>query len=244
MSAATHLEHGHGHNEALHHQFENIDQQNESYIVGMWAFLVTEVMFFGALFLTFTLGRWQYQTDWFLAHTALKVEPGAVNTTILLASSFFVVMAVQGAQLHKRNQVLFFLGLTQLCAAAFLAIKWIFEWTVKFQHGLYPGVGFGLDPHTGKLSEHLAGANPNHAQLFFGLYFGMTGLHAVHVIVGMILIGALMWLWYKGAKSVTIDYVPTELIGLYWHFVDLVWIFLFPLFYLMPNPGVVVPGGH
>jgi cytochrome c oxidase subunit 3 len=230
--------HGHGHDEALHHQFENIDQQNESYIVGMWTFLVTEVMFFGALFLTFTLYRWQYQTDWFLAHNALKVGPGAINTMILLASSFAVVMAVQGAQLKKRNQVLATLAFTQLCAAAFLAIKWIFEWTPKFEHHLYPGVSFGHSP------EHLYNANPNHAQLFFGLYFGMTGLHAVHVIVGMIVIGALMWLWYKRAKSVTTDYVPTELVGLYWHFVDLVWIFLFPLFYLMPNPGVIVPGGH
>jgi cytochrome c oxidase subunit 3 len=232
------LAHGHGHDDALHHQFENIDQQNESYIVGMWTFLVTEVMFFGALFLIFTLGRWQYQTDWFLAHTALEIAPGAVNTTILLFSSFAVVMAVQGAQLHNRKQVLFWLSITQVCAFAFLVIKWVFEWTVKFQHGLYPGAEFGHH------AEYLHGANPNYAQLFFGLYFGMTGLHAVHVIVGMIVITSLMKLWWRGAECVTKDYVPTELVGLYWHFVDLVWIFLFPLFYLMPNPGVVVAGGH
>lgn len=239
MSAVTpDLAHGHGHNEALHHQFENIDQQNESYIVGMWTFLVTEVMFFGALFLTFTLGRWQYQIDWFLAHEALDWHIGAINTVILLFSSFAVVMAVQGAQLHRRTQVLAWLGVTQICAVAFLAIKWIFEWSVKFEHHLYPGPGFGSVEH------HLNGANPNHAQLFFGLYFGMTGLHAVHVIVGILVIGALMRLWWNRAKSVTIDYVPTELVGLYWHFVDLVWIFLFPLFYLMPNPGVIVTGGH
>jgi cytochrome c oxidase subunit 3 len=236
--------HGHGHDDALHHQFENIDQQNESYIVGMWTFLVTEVMFFGALFLTFTLYRWMYQNDWYIAHKALDIAPGAANTTILLFSSFAVVMAVQGAQLHNRKQVLGWLTVTQVCAAAFLAIKWIFEWSVKFAHNLYPGPGFGLDPeHPGQVSHYLAGANPNHAQLFFGMYFGMTGLHAVHVIVGMIVIGALMYLWYKRAKSVTVDYVPTELVGLYWHFVDLVWIFLFPLFYLMPHvPGT--PTGH
>ncbi len=228
--------HGHGHSEALHHQFENIDQQNESYIVGMWTFLVTEVMFFGALFLTFALYRWQYQTDWYLAHTALEIAPGAVNTVILLLSSFAVVMAVQGAQLGKRTQVLGWLGFTQVCAALFLAIKWIFEWTVKFDHHLLPGPGFGSHP------EYLHGANANHAQLFFGLYFGMTGLHAVHVIVGMIVFAALMYLWIRRAPSVTKDYVPTELVGLYWHFVDLVWIFLFPLFYLMPKvPGVA---GH
>lgn len=237
MAAITpDVAHGHGHDEALHHQFENIDQQNESYIVGMWTFLVTEVMFFGALFLTFTLFRWQYQTDWFIAHTALEITPGAVNTTILLLSSFAVVMAVQGAQLKRRMQVLGALGFTQLCALAFLAIKWKYEWTVKFDHHLLPGATFS--------TEHIPGANPNPSQLFFGMYFGMTGLHAVHVIVGMIVIGALMYLWYKRADSVMKDYVPTELVGLYWHFVDLVWIFLFPLFYLMPNPGVILQGHH
>lgn len=227
--------HGHGHDDALHHQFENIDQQNESYIVGMWTFLVTEVMFFGALFLTFVLYRWQYQTDWFLAHEHLNVPMGAINTTVLLFSSFAVVMAVQGAQLKRKMQVLAWLTVTQLCALVFLAIKTV-EYTEKFRDGLYPGVAFTTEAH------HVGGANLNHAQLFYGLYFAMTGLHAVHIIVGILVIGALMRLWIINAKSVTLDFVPTEMVGLYWHFVDLVWIFLFPLFYLMPNPGV--PVGH
>jgi len=228
-------DHGHGHdNEALHHQFEDIGQQNESYLVGMWTFLATEVMFFGALFLTFTLYRWSYQVDFYKAHLHLDRLMGGINTMVLLFSSFAVVMAVQGAQKHNRKQVLQWLTITQLCAVAFLVIKY-FEYGNKFADNLYPGAGFTQKP------EVLHEANLNHAQIFYGLYFGMTGLHAVHIIAGILVIGALMRLWIIRAKSVTLDFVPTEMVGLYWHFVDLVWIFLFPLFYLMPNP---VPGAH
>ena len=221
--------HGHGHDEALHHQFENIEQQNESYIVGMWTFLVTEVMFFGALFLIYTLYRSMYQVDWYNAALTLEDIPGAINTMVLLLSSWTVAMAVRYAQLKNRTLVLINLGVTLVCAFGFLGIKAI-EYKAKFDHHLYPGPNFGSHP------EYLHGAAPNYAQLFFGIYFGMTGLHAVHVIVGILVIGALFYLWFKRAKSVTLDYVPTELVGLYWHFVDLVWIFLFPLMYLMPKP--------
>lgn len=229
MSAVIDHDHDHGHNEALAHQFENIEQQTECYITGMWTFLVTEVMFFGALFVTFTLYRWNYQVDFFKAHEHLNVLMGGINTMVLLLSSWFVVMAVQGAQLGRRSQVLGFLTLTQLCAFTFLTIKY-FEYSSKFADNLYPGIGFTQNP------EHVHGANLNHAQIFYGLYFGMTGLHAVHIIIGIIVIGALMNLWYRRAKSVVNDFVYTEMIGLYWHFVDLVWIFLFPLFYLQANP--------
>ena len=232
--------HGHGHDEALHHQFEDIDQQNESYIVGMWSFLVTEIMFFGALFFTYTLYRWTYQLDWWKAHNTLNVALGGVNTFNLLLSSFFMVMAVYWAQMHNRKKVLLWLAAVQACAFVFLVIKF-FEYSAKFEHHLFPGINFTTD------ASHLQNANLNHAQLFFGLYFGMTGLHGVHVIVGILLIGALMWMWFKNNPLVTKDFVPTEMIGLYWHFVDLVWIFLFPLFYLMPSPAPVITrllGGH
>lgn len=223
---------GHGHDDALCHQFNDMEQQTDSYLVGMWVFLAQEVMFFGALFVTFTLYRWNYQLDFWRAHEHLDVMMGGVNTMVLLASSFFVVMAVQGAQKHNRSQVLTWLTLTQICAFIFLIIK-TFEYMSKFEAHLYPGVGFTTDAH------HVGGANLNHAQIFYGLYFGMTGLHAVHIIVGIIVIGALMYLWAKRAKSVTRDFVYTEMVGLYWHFVDLVWIFLFPLFYLQAAP---IPG--
>lgn len=224
----------HGHDEVLQHQFEDMEQQTESYVVGMWTFLVTEVMFFGALFLTFTLYRWNYQVDFYNAHEHLNVKMGGFNTMVLLFSSFAVVMAVQGAQKLKKSQVLGWLTITQLCALTFLVVKY-FEYGEKFKDNLYPGPGFTTSP------EVLHHANLNHAQIFYGLYFGMTGLHAVHIIVGIIVIGQLMNLWRKNHPLVSKDFVYTEMIGLYWHFVDLVWIFLFPLFYLQANP---LPGVH
>jgi cytochrome c oxidase subunit 3 len=239
VAAITHHESGH-HSEALHHQYEDIHQQNESYVVGMWTFLVTEVMFFGALFVTYTLYRFAYQLDFWKAHNQLNWQLGGANTFNLLLSSFFMVMAVYSAQMHNRKKVLLWLSLVQVCAAIFMAIKYV-EYTGKIEHHLFPGIGFITDP------SHLQGANLNHSQLFYGLYFGMTGLHGVHVLVGMIVIGALMLFWYKKNRLVTKDFIPTELVGLYWHFVDLVWIFLFPLFYLMPSPAPHITnllGGH
>jgi cytochrome c oxidase subunit 3 len=237
-------DHGHGDMEVhVHHQFENIDQQNESYIVGMWCFLVTEIMFFGALFLMYVIYRWNYQTDFYAAHEELSqnVDPkvffglqkfpiwGAINTTVLLFSSFTMVMAVRAAQLRQKTWVMRFLGVTNVCAFIFLIIKFTFEWPPKWEHHLVPGRDFA--PH----AEVLHGASPRASEIFYSLYFAMTGLHAIHIIAGIGIITALMVLWRKGAKSVTEDYVPTEMIGLYWHFVDLVWIFLFPLFYLIPG---------
>lgn len=250
MASVAH-DHGHGHDGMevhVHHQFENIDQQNESYIVGMWAFLVTEVMFFGALFLMYTIYRMNYQGDFYAAHlelsqarddqyvgglvaaTGLEHFPiwGAINTTILLISSFTMVLGVRAAQLRKKADVMKFLGMTNLCALIFLVIKFTFEWPPKFAHALVPGPNFA--PH----AEVLHGGSSRAAEIFYSLYFAMTGLHAIHIIAGIGVIGALMFLWKKGAKSVTEDFVPTEMVGLYWHFVDLVWIFLFPLFYLIP----------
>ncbi len=213
----------------VHHQFEDIEQQNEAYLVGMWTFMVTEVMFFGAMFMAYILYRWHYQPDFYRAHEALSVEAGATNTTLLLFSSFTMVLGVHYAQLRKPKMVVAMLGATCALASAFLFIKFYFEWPPKFQHGLVPGANFGSHP------EYLNGASPRAAELFYSLYFLMTGLHAIHIIIGIIIIGALAAMWAKGKKIVTEDYIPTELVGLYWHFVDLVWIFLFPLFYLLPQ---------
>lgn len=226
---APHTAHEDEHHGPLHHQFEDIEQQNETYIVGMWSFLVTEVMFFGALFLMYTLYRWNYQADFYRSHHALSILAGGFNTTILLFSSFTMVLAVQQAQLHKRKNVIALLGVTIVCAFIFLGVKFIYEWPEKAKHALVPGIGFGTKP------EHLEGANKRAGELFYSLYFAMTGLHALHIIIGIILLGALAYFWKKGNRLVTNDYIPTEMIGLYWHFVDLVWIFLFPLFYLIPR---------
>ncbi|HLO99693.1 MAG TPA: cytochrome c oxidase subunit 3 [Fimbriimonas sp.] len=220
----------------LKFQYEDIDQQNDTYVIGMWSFMVTEIMFFGGLFLIYTLYRSNYQGDWWKAHTGLSIELGGINTLNLLISSLLMALAVRAAQKHDRTSVLRLLTGVLTCGAIFMGIKAV-EYTGKFSHNLYPGPSFTQDP----VAVH--GANLDHAQLFYGLYFGMTGLHGVHVVVGMLIISVLMYKWYRRHKVVTEDYIPTELIGLYWHFVDIVWIFLYPLFYLMPKPYNVIGGG-
>lgn len=211
-------------------QYEDIDQQNESYIVGMWTFLVTEVMFFGALFFAYALFRWKFHDAFYVVHNQLDVKMGAINTIILLLSSFTMALAVYCAQIRNRSWQIIWLLITIGFAFAFLGIKTI-EWTQKFDHNLLPGATFQWDIADPKK----VGASFQQAQLFFYLYFIMTGLHAIHVIVGIIVIGALAWMVYKRNPMVNRDYVPTEMVGLYWHFVDIVWIFLFPLYYLIPK---------
>lgn len=238
----------------VYFQYETIDQQQESYVLGMWSFLVTEVMFFGSLFFLYVMYRWKFQDTWFYAHEQLNWFLGGVNTLVLLFSSFMVALAVHYAQKNQKKKQLMCLGVTLLCAFAFLGIKTI-EYGSKIEHRLVPNKTFSYASNThheygafDKIEKstvawmpenirpggHEQKGNPQHAKLFFGLYFTMTGLHGVHVIVGIIIISALMYLIWKGAPTIT-DYVPTEMVGLYWHFVDLVWIFLYPLFYLIPK---------
>jgi cytochrome c oxidase subunit 3 len=232
MSAITHhSDHLDEDAQLVHHQFEDAEQQSDTYVIGMWTFLATEVMFFGALFLTYSLYRWTYPMDFYRSSLALNDMMGGINTVILLFSSFTMACAVHFAQLRKRTMVLGSLAVTVGCALGFLVIKF-FEYKEKFEHHLYPGAGFHIDPH----HFHNEPPNANHAQLYFGLYFAMTGLHAVHVIIGIITISILSLMWFRRSRLVTQDYVPTELVGMYWHFVDLVWIFLFPLMYLIPHP--------
>ena len=225
MAAVSHGHDDHGHPEGVFHQFEDLAQQRESYIVGMWTFLVTEIMFFGALFLAYTVYRYRYQPYFFNLHQELEIIWGGTNTVVLLFSSFAMAMAVYSHQMKRKWHTLGWLTIVQGCAALFLFIKLWFEWRVKIQHGHVP-----WDFHW----TNTAAAPPEVARLFFDLYFGLTGFHGLHVLVGMIIIGALQYLIFTDKKSVR-DYIPTEMIGLYWHFVDIVWIFLFPLFYLMPK---------
>lgn len=213
-------------------QFEDIHQQNESYIVGMWAFLVTEVMFFGGAFLAYVLYRWKYQPEFYQIHKLLDVKLGAINTIILLTSSLSMALAVRSVQIKNRTAALGFLGFTILCAFGFLGIKYL-EYSHKIHIGLLPGANFHWDQESAP-PDALRLVSPATAQLFFSLYFAMTGLHGVHIIIGILVITTLMVLIWKRHPLVE-DYIPTELIGLYWHFVDLVWIFLFPLYYLLPN---------
>ncbi|MBV6458141.1 MAG: Cytochrome c oxidase subunit 3 [Fimbriimonadaceae bacterium] len=205
-------------------QYHDLEQQNESYIVGMWTFLVTEVMFFGALFLAYVLYRWKYQTVFWVAHNELDWKLGGVNTVILLISSYTVARAVRYAQLKDRRNQLLCLGITVACAFGFLIIKY-FEYSAKIEHHLIPGPNF---------QWNVEGIPANIPQIFFLLYFCMTGLHGIHVAAGILVIGTLMYMTWKKYPQVE-SYIPTEMIGLYWHFVDLVWIFLYPLFYLIPR---------
>ncbi|MCW5943202.1 MAG: cytochrome c oxidase subunit 3 [Fimbriimonadaceae bacterium] len=215
----------HDHHGPLHHQFDDLEQQNETYILGMWAFLVQEIMFFGALFVSYAIMRYKHPMDWWAAHTELDWKLAGVNTFNLLVSSFFVAMAVRNAQLKQPGKVVGWLFGVILCSLIFLVIKY-FEYSLKWQHHLVPGPSFY---YTGE-------ANAGVAQTFFGLYFAMTGLHGIHVLVGLIIFVVLTGLWIARKPIVTEDYIPTEMCGLYWHFVDLVWIFLYPLFYLIPKP--------
>ncbi len=206
-------------------QFETLEQQQESYIVGMWTFLVTEIMFFGGLFLVYTLYRWKYSDVWASMTTQLDWKLGGVNTAILLLSSFFIAMAVHCAQKKRERAQMWWLTGTIACAFGFLIIKY-FEYKAKLQpdHYLFPNWAFTAP----------AGVEEGPARLFMSLYFAMTGLHGIHVAIGILVMIALMVMTKQKRPAIS-DYVPTEMIGLYWHFVDLVWIFLYPLFYLIPS---------
>ena len=306
-------EHVHGRGQWVNVQYENQDQQNESYLVGMWSFLVTEIMFFGGLFLTYSLYRVMYfdtyleahqfllQYGWFGMHNGFPWL-GTVNTMVLLTSSLFMVLAVHNAQIGQRIKTILWLGTVVVCALVFMLVKY-FEYTNKLHEGLYPDRNFnyaralyilktehaaghgghenpranrawtamkeaekagaklseeGLEIPAKLISQPEAGVDQrlaaiptgtvafavpdasytkyqseaNHARLFMSVYFSMTGLHGIHVSLGILMMVLLMgFYWFK--HPCVDDYMPLEMIGLYWHFVDIVWIFLFPLMYLI-----------
>ena len=233
------------HHEDLAHQFEDMDQQNESYIVGMWTFLVTEIMFFGALFLCYSIYRKANPGVFFeISRHHLNVLLGGINTVILLTSSFSMAMAVWFAQQKNRNMQLLCLAVTIFLSFGFLVIKG-FEWREKFVEHHVPGPSFHYGapaPNpgvpalaTGPEAGYQYPVHDYQAQLYFSLYFAMTGLHAIHVILG-ILVMSILWVMIYLKHPAVRYFMPVEMTGLYWHFVDIVWIFLFPLFYLIPHP--------
>ena len=208
------------HSPHLQHHFDNLDQQFEASALGMWLFLVTEILFFGGLFLAYLVYRMSYPEAFADASHHLNVILGGINTAVLIGSSLTMAMAVWGAQLGKRNAQLAFLALTMLLGLVFLGIKSV-EYAHKFEEGLVPGANFRFE-----------GRDPLHAQLFFSLYFVMTGLHALHMIIGIPILTWIGWRASRGEFGPHYD-SPVEITGLYWHFVDIVWIFLFPLLYLI-----------
>jgi len=200
--------------------FHDIDQQREVNALGMWAFLATEVMFFGGLFMAYVVYRFSYPEGFIEGSHELNLLLGSINTVILLVSSFTMAMAVHSAQTDAKRKLVMFLILTILLGTVFLGIKGV-EYYEKFAHHLVPGPNFEFH-----------GANGNHVQLFISLYFATTGLHAIHMIIG---VGVLTYFLIKAimGRYNSLNYDPVEMVGLYWHFVDIAWVFIFPLYYLI-----------
>ena len=210
----------HSHSSALAHHFDSLEQQKEASTLGMWLFLVQEIMFFGGLFMTYLLYRWKDAEAFAAGSHELSISLGSFNTVVLIGSSLTMALAVRAAQQGRQKPLVRWLVGTGILGFVFLVVKY-FEYKAKWEHHLIPGDAF-----------HFAGPVGDRAHVFFSLYFAMTGMHALHMIVG---IGILVWLLRKAMRG---DfgahyYNPVENFGLYWHFVDIVWIFLFPLLYLI-----------
>lgn len=203
------------------HHFASAEQELSSNKFGFWLFLATEILLFGGLFVAFVVFQNMFPEMFFEAHHHLDRVMGGINTIVLICSSLTMAMAVRAAQTDKQSQLVGYLVATLAFAAMFLVIKY-FEYSAKFEHGLLPG--FWYEPH--------GPGNPVNGNIFFGLYFMMTGLHGVHVVAGMIAISWVLTNAIRGRFSSS-WYTPVELTGLYWHLVDLIWIYLFPLFYLI-----------
>ena len=202
--------------------FEDLHQQEEAEKLGMWAFLITEVMFFGALFTAYIVYRNMYPSAFLKASSHLNWVMGGTNTLVLIVSSLTMAMAIRCAQKAQRTMMLFNVVATMALGATFLVIKY-FEYAEKWHHHLMPGPSFDVS---------LFGTDGPQARIFFSIYFAMTGLHAFHMVVGL---GIMTWVLVKAwkGKFTPQRYVGMEIAGLYWHFVDLVWIFLFPMLYLL-----------
>ncbi|MCC7125831.1 MAG: cytochrome c oxidase subunit 3 family protein [Acidobacteria bacterium] len=229
-----------------------MEQQKEASTLGMWTFLLTEVLFFGGLFFAYLLYRVWYFDAFAEASRTLDMTLGAFNTAVLIGSSLTMALAVRAAQTNQRKATVNWIILTMILGAVFLGVK-VVEYADKFEHHHVPGASYiwaaehapaageaAAVPATGAADHGAAGdhaAPPRDdlqrlTQIFFSLYFTMTGLHALHMIIGMGLLGTIAWMASKG-KFDEKYYTPVEMAGLYWHFVDLVWIYLFPLLYLV-----------
>jgi cytochrome c oxidase subunit 3 len=187
--------------------------------LGMWLFIFTELLLFGGLFIVYSVYRLLNPAAFHLAAEELNTTIGAINTILLLISSMTIAMSTSALQLKKKGATLGLLAITVILGLVFLVNKY-FEWSLKFEHGIWPG------------SEHLRNDFGQGEILFFGLYFVMTGLHALHIIIGLIIILFAAVRVQKGTVHEN-RAALLENAGLYWHLVDIIWIFLFPLFYLI-----------
>jgi cytochrome c oxidase subunit 3 len=217
LSEAAHVAPHHG---ALQHHFPDLVVQKDAASLGMWLFIGQEVMFFGGLFLAYTIYRGAYPGAFAEASHHLDWKLGAFNTAVLIGSSLTMALAVHAAALGHRQKIVTNLLLTIALGAVFLGVK-VVEYADKFEHHLVPGPAF-----------HFDGSDPRAAHVFYTLYFAMTGLHALHMVVGIPILATIAFFAWRGRYSPAY-HTPVEMTGLYWHFVDIVWIFLFPLLYLI-----------
>ena len=202
------------------HQFDDREQQKDAGLLGMWVFLATEVLFFGGLFTAYLVLRYKWPAAFAVASEQMDVTLGGLNTAVLLTSSLTMALGVRAAQLGQRKSTVLFIIATMCLGLVFLGVKGL-EYHHKFVEGLFPGDGFRFEGPFGKQVE-----------AFFALYFMMTGLHALHMIIGVGIMSVIARMAWKGRFSPSY-YTPVEVGGLYWHFVDIIWIFLFPLLYLI-----------
>lgn len=237
--SAEPVTHADGHDLVAHH-FENLEQQRNAGTLGMWLFLGSEVLFFGGIFTAYAMMRYRSPGAFSAGSDQLNEWLGGANTWILLTSSFTMALAVWSAQMKHRQLLQLFLALTLVFGGAFLVIKG-FEWNHEYHLGLLPGTHWALtsegEPATfrDRNGNTLEPEQVRGMELFFVFYFSITGLHALHMIVGLGVLGVQLALALRSDFGVR-DYGPIELSGLYWHFVDVVWIFVFPLLYLLRTP--------
>ena len=221
MSTISAHEHS-GHPAALLHHFDTAEQQKDASTLGMWLFLVTEIMFFGGLFTAYIVYRSTHPAAFVAASHELDITLGGINTAVLICSSLTMALAIRAAQTGKSNStIIFYLIVTMFLGAAFIGVKLWFEWRHDWIEGIVPG-----------LQWHYDGPYAPGVQMFMCFYFFMTGLHALHMVVGLGILTVLVFMAARG-RFTSQYYVPLEISGLYWHFVDIVWIFLFPLLYLI-----------
>jgi cytochrome c oxidase subunit 3 len=204
----------------LAHHFDTIQQQNYAVRLGMWLFLATEVLLFAGIFLGYTVYRWMYPETWQACAKLLSLDLGAINTVVLLFSSFTVAWAYHAIKMNEVRKGIGLIAFTIVCAFGFLFIKYL-EYSHKIHEGQLPGRLYSYE-----------GLQDPHANMFFAVYFLATGLHALHVIIGMTVLAIIALRTMRGRYH-RHNYVGVELGALYWHLVDLVWIFLFPLLYLI-----------
>jgi cytochrome c oxidase subunit III len=238
QAIATHPEEQteHGHSPYLRHHFANLEQQKETSTFGMWLFLLTEIMFFGGLFTAYLIYRNWYYPAFVAGSHKLSIALGALNTAVLICSSFTMAMGVYSAEMRRRKALIGWLTATLVLGLTFLGVKAV-EYHEKWETHHVPGLNFSaagftrLDPKYPE-DKPLAPDMAEKTSVYFSLYFAMTGMHALHMVVGVSLLVILIVRAWAGAY--TQGHMTTvENFGLYWHFVDIVWIFLFPLLYLI-----------